>query len=372
MTHTASRAQEVSALLADGSTVRLRPACPQDRRQVLRLYEEMSADNLRSRFFVVSRRSGEQAADRLCAPPGPGHRTLVAVHGDRLIGTAEYETADDPASAEIALAVADDFHQRGVGTLLLEHLVHVARENGIAVFTADVLADNHLIHKVFADLGLRVTRQYDGTTVRGTIRLAPDERYLSALDIRGRTADTASLRPLLRPHSIAVIGAGTRPGSVGRAILHNLREAHFAGLLYAVNPHAHAVLCVPAYPSVAALPHLPDLAVIAIPAAGVPEAAVQCGRAGCQSAGGRDIRSRRGAERGADRGLPPLGHADGRPQLPGHRQYGRAGPHGRDLRRHRAAAGHRRGRRAVRRRRHRAPRRTLPPGHRHLQLRLAR
>ncbi|WP_328545742.1 GNAT family N-acetyltransferase [Streptomyces platensis] len=283
MTHTASRAQEVSALLADGSTVRLRPACPQDRRQVLRLYEEMSADNLRSRFFVVSRRSGEQAADRLCAPPGPGHRTLVAVHGDQLIGTAEYETVDDPASAEIALAVADDFHQRGVGTLLLEHLVHIARENGIAVFTADVLADNHLIHKVFADLGLRVTRQYDGTTVRGIIRLAPDERYLSALDIRGRTADTASLRPLLRPRSIAVIGAGTRPGSVGRAILHNLREAHFAGLLYAVNPHAHAVLRVPAYPSVAALPHLPDLAVIAIPAAGVPEAAVQCGRAGVRA-----------------------------------------------------------------------------------------
>ncbi|WJY36094.1 GNAT family N-acetyltransferase [Streptomyces sp. P9-2B-2] len=283
MTRTASRRQEVCALLADGSTVRLRPACPQDRGQVLRLYEEMSADNLRSRFFAVSRRSGEQAADRLCAPSDPGHRTLVAVHGDRLVGVAEYETVDDPTSAEIALAVADDFHHRGVGTLLLEHLVHTARENGIAAFTADVLADNHLIHKVFADLGLRVTRQFDGSTVRGIIRLAPDERYLSALDIRGRTADTASLRPLLRPGSIAVIGAGTRPGSVGRAILHHLREAHFAGLLYAVNPHAHAVLRVPAYPSIADLPHLPDLAVVAIPASGVPEAAVQCGRAGVRA-----------------------------------------------------------------------------------------
>ncbi|MFK0266152.1 GNAT family N-acetyltransferase [Streptomyces angustmyceticus] len=283
MTRTASRAQEVCALLADGSTVRLRPARPEDRGQVLRLYEEMSVDNLRSRFFAVSTRSGEQAADRLCGPAGPGHRTLVAVHGDRLVGVAEYENVDDPTSAEIALAVADDFHHRGVGTLLLEHLVHTARENGIAVFTADVLADNHLIHKVFADLGLRVTRQFDGTTVRGTIRLAPDERYLSAVDIRARTADTASMQPLLRPHSVAVIGAGTRPGSVGRAVLHNLREAHFAGLLYAVNPHAHAVWRVPAYPSVADLPHPPDLAVIAIPAAAVPEAAAQCGRAGVRA-----------------------------------------------------------------------------------------
>ncbi|MFF4281360.1 GNAT family N-acetyltransferase [Streptomyces kronopolitis] len=283
MTHPASRTQEVCALLADGSTVWLRPACPEDRGQVLRLYEEMSAENLRSRFFAASRRSGEQAADRLCAPPGPGHRTLVAVHGDRLVGVAEYETVGDPASAEIALAVADDFHHRGVGTLLLEHLVYAARENGIAVFTADVLADNHLIHKVLADLGLGFTRQFDGATVRGTIRLAPDERYLSAVDIRARTADTASMQPLLRPRSVAVIGAGTRPGSVGRAILHNLREAHFAGLLYAVNPHAHAVLRVPAHPCVADLPQPPDLAVIAVPAAAVPEAAVQCGEAGVRA-----------------------------------------------------------------------------------------
>ncbi|WP_328390227.1 GNAT family N-acetyltransferase [Streptomyces sp. NBC_00400] len=160
MTRTASRVQEVCALPADGSTVRLRPARPEDRGQVLRLYEEMSVDNLRSRFFAVSRRSGEQAADRLCALAAPGHRTLVAVHGDRLVGVAEYETVDDPTSAGIALAVADDFHHRGVGTLLLEHLVHTARENGVAVFTADVLADNHLIHTVFATIYLSLPRPH--------------------------------------------------------------------------------------------------------------------------------------------------------------------------------------------------------------------
>lgn len=226
MTDIASGTREVCALLADGSTVRLRPACPEDRGQVLRLYDEMSADNLRSRFFAVSRRSGEQAADRLCAQPGPGHRILVALRGDRLVGVAEYETVDDPSSAEIALAVADDFHHRGVGTLLLEHLVHIARENGITAFTADVLADNHVIHKVFADLGLRFTRQYDGTTVRGVIRLAPDERYLSAVDIRGRTnteepvrmdATFAVTKPLPGTAGVAV-----QSGGVGIALLDGL------------------------------------------------------------------------------------------------------------------------------------------------------
>ncbi|MEU9123267.1 GNAT family N-acetyltransferase [Streptomyces sp. NPDC048506] len=283
MTETAAAVRTVCALLADGSTARLRPACPEDREQVLRFYDDMSADNLRSRFFVVSRRSGERAAERLCAPGAPGHRTLVALHGDRLIGVAEYETGDDPTTAEIALAVADDFHHRGVGTLLLEHLVHTARENGIVAFTADVLADNHPVHRVLADLGLRITRRYDGSTVHGVIRLAPDEKYRFAVDLRGRTADIASLRPLLRPHSVAVIGAGTRPGSVGRAVLHNLRASHFGGLLHAVNPHAHAVLHVPAFASVGDLPRAPDLAVIAVPAADVPEVAAQCGRAGVRA-----------------------------------------------------------------------------------------
>lgn len=190
---------EVSALLADGSTVRLRPARPDDHARVLRLYDNMSVANLRSRFFGVSRLSGAQAADRLCVAPTAGHRTLVAVFADRLVGVAEYETADNPASAEFAMAVADDFHHRGVGTLLLEHLVHAARADGVTAFTADALTDNRLVLKVFADLGLCVTRHFDGGTVHCVIGLAPDERYLSAVDSRDRSADTASLRPLLRP-----------------------------------------------------------------------------------------------------------------------------------------------------------------------------
>ncbi|MFK0292723.1 GNAT family N-acetyltransferase [Streptomyces sp. NPDC090442] len=301
----------VCALLADGSTVRLRPADPADREQVLRLYGEMSADSLRNRFFMVSRRSGERAADRLCTRGGPGHRTLVALHGDRLVGVAEYETGDAPISeesapaaagvapttvetarttttltsttAEISLAVADDFHRRGVGTLLLEHLVHTARENGVTAFTADVLADNHPIHRILAHLGLHVTRRYEDTTVHGVIRLEPDEKYRCAVDLRGRTAGTASLRPLLRPRSVAVIGAGTEPGSAGRAVLHHLREGHFRGLLHPVNPHARTVLHIPAFASVGDLPHPPDLAVLAVPAAAVPRVAEQCGRAGVKA-----------------------------------------------------------------------------------------
>ncbi|NBM19811.1 bifunctional GNAT family N-acetyltransferase/acetate--CoA ligase family protein [Streptomyces sp. GC420] len=283
MTQTARRAAGIHALLADGSTVEIRQARPEDRPRVLALYETMSAENMRLRFFGTSSLSGRRAAERLCAPPRPGHYALVATQGDRLVGVAEYETDDDPASAEIALAVADDFHHRGVGTLMLEHMVPVARAAGITEFTADALAYNHAMLKVFADLGLNTARRFDGTVIHCTVRLAQDENYLSAVDERGRTADIASMRPLLRPASITVVGAGTKPGSVGRAVLRNIRRAGYSGHLTAVNPHADAVELTSCFPSVSALPEPPELAVLAVPPDAVAEVAEECGRTGVRA-----------------------------------------------------------------------------------------
>lgn len=279
-----SRPDTVHALLADGTTVEIRPARPQDRDEVLRMHQELSPEATRLRFFAVSPHYGQEAAERICAPGHPGYRALVAVARGRVIGVAEYTmlptSPGEPVSADIALAVAERRHGQGIGTLLLEHLVHAAREAGISAFTAEALAENHEVLKVFADLGLRTSRHFDGTDVRCTVHLAEDEHYLAAVDRRGRIADVASLRPLLRPRSVAVVGAGRRPGSVGRAVLGNLRSGGFTGALYAVNPHTQVIEGTPAFPSVAALPLVPDLVVLAVPAPTVPEVAEECGTAG--------------------------------------------------------------------------------------------
>jgi acyl-CoA synthetase (NDP forming) len=94
---------------------------------------------------------------------------------------------------------------------------------------------------------------------------------------REQRADVASLVPLLAPRSVAVIGAG-RPGSIGRAILLNIRDAGFAGTLHAVNPHLADIEGVPCAGSVSALPEPPDLAIVAVPAAGVVDVAQECGK----------------------------------------------------------------------------------------------
>ncbi|MGW6316496.1 bifunctional acetate--CoA ligase family protein/GNAT family N-acetyltransferase [Streptomyces sp. NPDC055099] len=271
------------ALLADGTTVCIRPTTAGDHQQLQGLYEEMSPDNLRLRFFAVSRASAKAAADRACAPPRHGYRALVAETKGQIIGLAEYDTAGGDDSAEISIAVADGLHHRGIGTLLVEHLVSAARTDGITTFTADALSENHEVLRLFADLGLRTARHFEGPEVRCTIELGEDATYLAAVEERGRAADVASLEPLLRPDTVAVVGAGRRPGSVGRAVLRQLHTGGFTRRLYAVNPGVTSVLGVPSYPSVSALPRTPDLVVVAVPAAAVAATAEECGKMGVRA-----------------------------------------------------------------------------------------
>ena len=93
----------------------------------------------------------------------------------------------------------------------------------------------------------------------------------------------ASLRHLLEPASVAVIGASRRRGTVGREILHNIVTGGFAGQVYPVNPQGRPWRALPCLASAADLPEQVDLAVIAVPAAAVPEVAAACGRRGVRS-----------------------------------------------------------------------------------------
>jgi len=79
-----------------------------------------------------------------------------------------------------------------------------------------------------------------------------------------------NLDRLFKPSSVAVIGASTRPRSVGSRVMENLLAGGFGGPIMPVNPKYPAVAGVLAYPDIAALPVAPDLAVICTPAVTVP------------------------------------------------------------------------------------------------------
>jgi acetyltransferase len=93
-----------------------------------------------------------------------------------------------------------------------------------------------------------------------------------------------SLDPLFRPHSVAVVGASATPGSVGGILMRNLLEHPFGGAVYPVNPKRRSVQGVFAYPSLHDLPEPVDLAVIATPAATVPDQLRACVESGARSA----------------------------------------------------------------------------------------
>src|SRR2546421_5008004 len=164
----------VYALLADGTTVEIRPAGPGDYDAVKAMHQAMSPDNTYMRFFNVSRLSAETEARRICLAPRPGQASLLALAdgpvtpGSRVVGVASYvPSREDPEQAEVAFAVADDMHHRGIATLLLEHLVSYARSHQITTFVADTLTENKAMLGVFADAGLPVRRRY----VEGVYRL---------------------------------------------------------------------------------------------------------------------------------------------------------------------------------------------------------
>ena len=281
------------ALLADGSTVEIRPAGPADFDAVKTMHAAMSPDNTYLRFFNLSRLAAETEARRICREPRPGHVALLALSADEVVGCASYDALGGPADpgpvAEVAFAVADHMHHRGIATLLLEHLVSFARSHQITVFTAQTLSENAPMLKVFADAGLPVQRHCEDGVMEITIPLPSEvggtalDSYLNAVAERERRADSASLRHILAPESVVVIGASRRRGTVGRAILDNIRTGGYSGRLYVVNPRARQIGGEHCLSSVLDLPEPADLAVIAVPAAAVLDVADQCGRRGVRS-----------------------------------------------------------------------------------------
>ncbi len=106
--------------------------------------------------------------------------------------------------------------------------------------------------------------------------------------------ENRTLDPILRPRSIAVIGASRRPGTIGYQIVDNLLRHGYEGVVYPVNPNAESVHSIPSYPSVAAIPRDVDLAMVVVPKQFVLDVVDECGAKGIKgliviSAGFREV-----------------------------------------------------------------------------------
>ncbi len=176
--------------------------------------------------------------------------------------------------------MADQHQGRGIGSLLLDHLLRLARANGITEFQADVLGENNRMLEVFAASGLVVTRCVEAGVVHLSFPTEETERSLEAAEARERHAAAESVRAVLNPRSVAVIGASEKRGTIGAALVANLEAAGFTGPIYPVNPHATEIQGLRAWPRIGAIGEPVDLAVVAVPAPAVEAVVEECAAAG--------------------------------------------------------------------------------------------
>ncbi|WP_405822972.1 GNAT family N-acetyltransferase [Streptomyces sp. NBC_01390] len=285
---------EADVVLRDGGTARIRPITADDADRLVSFYEQVSDESKYYRFFAPYPRLSAKDVHRFTHHDFVDRVGLAATVGGEFIATVRYDRIDAdglPASgpaneAEVAFLVQDAHQGRGVASALLEHIAAVARERDIRRFAAEVLPANSKMIKVFTDAGYTQKRSFEDGVVRLEFDLEPTDRSLAVQRAREQRAEARSVRRLLVPGAVAVIGVGRAPGGVGRSVLDHIRDAGFTGELYAVNSafpeEQKDIDGVPAHRSVRDIGGPVDLAVVAVPAAHVPDVVTECGEHGVQ------------------------------------------------------------------------------------------
>jgi acetyl coenzyme A synthetase (ADP forming)-like protein len=254
--------------LRDGSTAQVHAAGPGDRAALADFFERLSPESRWRRFLSVSLPRPELISS-LCDGSEPrSGLTLVAirVQGEEshIIATGSY-LAKGGRTAEVALAVADGFQGKGLGTLLLERLALLAVRHGFTRFWAVTRADNQSMLEVFRESGFAITERPERGEVEVDLALAPTEAGLARMETRHRVATVASLAPFFRPQAVAVVGASRDAAAIGHQLLDALVRGEFRGAVYPVNPRADTIQGLRVYPSVRELPRPVDLAIVAVP-----------------------------------------------------------------------------------------------------------
>ncbi|HZU77361.1 MAG TPA: GNAT family N-acetyltransferase, partial [Dehalococcoidia bacterium] len=269
-------------ILRDGTTAWLRAAVPADFDKVAALFGRASRESLWLRFFTPVKSVDRRYLETMLDVDGVERMSYLVTRGEgadeRVLAIGSFVRLPRWDTAEVAFFVDDAFQGKGLGTLLLERLAAHARRQGILTLVADVLPDNHRMLDVFRHSGFEPRLAADLGIVRVELPATADEVAVAEAEARERVATAASLTPFFRPRSVAVIGASRDPGAIGRVVFERLLSAGFTGPVYPVNPQARSIAAVRAYPSIADVPDEVDLAVIAVPAAAVPETVAACAR----------------------------------------------------------------------------------------------
>ncbi|MGD9996817.1 MAG: GNAT family N-acetyltransferase [Ilumatobacteraceae bacterium] len=263
-----------SVVLADGEVGYVRPMTVDDAPALLAFHERQPRENLYRRFFSPKPTLTPTELAHFTDVDFVDRVALVLEIRGEFCAWASYERWPGRDDADVAFLVDDAHRGQGIGTLLLEHLAAIAHSNGIQRFTADVLADNRPMLRVFAKAGWPVQRHFDSGVMELEFPLVDTDQYVDSVEQREHRADSRAVARLLLPRSIAVIGASDEVGSIG----HELWRRVSAGTLpaFAVNARHDTIGGRRAYRSILDIEEDVWLAVVATPAATLADVIDEC------------------------------------------------------------------------------------------------
>lgn len=160
-------------LLKDGTQVILRPIRPEDERLLVEFHRELSENSVRQRYFEfmsLDERTAHERLLRICFTDYDREWTTVAeiegVNGPEIIGVGRLFRVPGTNYARFAIIIVDNYHNRGLGTQLLQHLISIAKHEKIDMIDARILSENVGMIKICQDQGFIISPDKDPYVTR--------------------------------------------------------------------------------------------------------------------------------------------------------------------------------------------------------------
>lgn len=167
--------------LKDGTPVTVRAIRSDDRERLHTAFKSLDRQSVYTRFFSYKKELSDTELTQLTDVDADHVVALVVTieggDGEQLIGGGRYcseQKLRDAESVELAFMTADDYHGRGIASLLLKHLFQIAHQQGVRRFEADVLAGNQAMLAVFRRSGMAMSQRLENNTVHVTLSMQAD------------------------------------------------------------------------------------------------------------------------------------------------------------------------------------------------------
>lgn len=170
--------------LKNGQEVTIRAIRPEDKVRIAEAFKSLEPESIYTRFFRFKQELTEAELQQVTEVDFETTVALVVtLPADELreaiIGAGRYVQYDPPnpeRSAEIAFTVEEDYQGQGIASMILRHLLLIAREKGLAQFEAEVLPENSSMLAVFGRSGLPMKQSFQDGAIHAVLSLAAAPR----------------------------------------------------------------------------------------------------------------------------------------------------------------------------------------------------